>query len=634
MKDDRPRLWPVVLAIAVLASIEALLHLWIQFAPPDGCVPTGMHTGDSGHHLLSMRAFGNGLHSPFATCRADDGGNGFGYFAVPIFLLYAMLGEVGRAVTTNDFLFLGFANGIAAALYLTAVYRFLVAAAPRYGRTAFFLFALGGGIGGPLYLAARFFGIADTPGFEQGFMRAALYTLIEGQYPAPYLQFARFYYTLPLAFGFWSLKVFVDALRIPCTKHALFAGILLCFPAFFNLRLGPLFQMVALLYLVSQPGITVRAAWAYFRPYLILGLLATFAGWWCMQLHPAYGANVRAVTSSVALFLPLLFALLPFVPAVTAGLGRFLEALGPVLRIPALAALGYIVSYALLYAGHQAYYGNYFMGGDAGAAWFASDPALLGALAGALLGCAKLMQARAGTASPVQAEDDRELPVWAFLWMLLFGAASICAAGGGAFAQLAPARFMIMLGVPVALVAAVGLERLHRYPRRTLRAGIYGCGIVSIFMGTLYFQGPWGAGPGKDRPFGFLHYEFMTPMDARLLELLPEGTVAVPPWSPIAFGEIIAVHKGNTVIGGPGALNLGEQPFSAIQGAVGSFFDPATPALEREAFLRNWCVDLVYLPDTCPQPKALRDALALVPGLTLLDQAGSGAIYRFSPPGA
>jgi len=124
----------------------------------------------------------------------------------------------------------------------------------------------------------------------------------------------------------------------------------------------------------------------------------------------------------------------------------------------------------------------------------------------------------------------------------------------------------------------------------------------------------------------------MTEADARLLEQLPAGVVAVPPWSPIAFGEIVARNGDHQVLGGPGALNLGDQPFGALQAEINRFFDGATHDSERREFAVNWCVDYIYCPDTCPVDSAALQALRETAWLTVFAETGRGVIFRVQIP--
>jgi len=293
------------------------------------------------------------------------------------------------------------------------------------------------------------------------------------------------------------------------------------------------------------------------------------------------------------------------------------------MRSVTMALLAYLVVYAALYLAHQAWYGNWWRGGDMGAAMFASDGALLALLPGVLLGWK--WTPREHATSPTHLR-------WIAAWFLVLLAVSESASGRGWLLQFAPQRCMVLLGVPMALLAAAGLGRLPRMAARACLVLVIGGGVLSQAVAALYFQGPLGRRPGEG-PFAYLHYEHMTAADGRLLEQLPPGTVAVPPWSPIAFGEIVAHHGEHQVLGGPGAMNLGEQPFGPLQESVNRFFNEAASEAERREFLTKWCVSFVYCPDTCPVDPAVLEGLRRLPWLEVLAEEGRGVVFRVKGEG-
>lgn len=344
------------------------------------------------------------------------------------------------------------------------------------------------------------------------------------------------------------------------------------------------------------------------------------AGAAVLHLHPSYTENVAAVTQGVMRLLPFLSVTVFFWIAAFPAIRAAIAALSPPYRTAALAAAGYLLAYLILFLGYQAYYGNWLRGGDSTAPIVISDPALVGAALGLFYGLLTWHKAR-----PAPPETDS--PAWAVLWLLAFLTLALGAFGHGWFQRFTPQRFMILLGLPLAILAAHGLDAMRPALRRALYTAILACGIISILVASLFFQGSWGRTPGHG-PFAYLHYNFMTQADADLLEHLTPGIIAVPMWSPIAFGEIISLRPGARVLGGPGAMNLGDQPFGQIEKAAKTFFSPDTPDVLRRSFARDWCVDYVYWPDTCPlDPRVLEELLA-TPWLELLAHAGHGAIFR------
>jgi len=608
--------------IVLLGLIEPLTHAWIANFPPEGAVPTGLHTGDSGHHLVAMASFANGFHSPFATCLAESA-NGIGYFSAPIFLLYGVVGEIGRMTGLTPFMLLGIANGIGGALLLWSVYRFLRRIAPKDAALAFYLYTLGGGLAGIVFLATWLAGGVNAPSFETWFMRFAQYELIEGQYHSPILLMPRLYYTLPMALGFAALTALVETDWCRCSGHLFFTCFLLFFVACINVRVAPLVCGAGAAYLLlgSQNDRRYRAwlAGCTFGATALGGAIAIGV----MGQHPSYTVNVSSVARECTLLFPLIYATILFWPPLALGLRNGIGIQPRAMRCVMMALIGYLVIYALLYLAHQAWYGNWWRGGDIRAALLASDWALLALLPGALLGWKWYPRERPTTPSHLR---------WIAAWFLVLLAISMSATGQGWLLQFAPQRCMVLLGVPMALLAAAGLRAMPKMAARACLALVIGGGVLSQAVAALYFQGPLGRTPGEG-PFAYLHYEYMSEADARLLAQLPSGTVAVLPWSPIAFGEIVA-HQGDyQVIGGPGAMNLGDQRFGPLQEAVNRFFSVEASASERRDFLTKWCVDFVYCPDTCPVDEVVLEALRQLPRLEVVGEEGRGVVFRVKSEG-
>lgn len=612
--------WMVVIVIGIVVAVEPLTHLWIMYYPPEGAVPTGMHTGDSGHHLLSLRALATDFNSPFATCQSPHGPKYFGYFATPFFLLYAAMGAIGRCLHENEFLFLGVLNGVGGALYLVAAFVLFGQIIPQQRHRAFFIFALGGGLGGAAYLLTGMAGLHNHPEFEQEFMRFAWYELIEGQHISPLLLMPRFYYTVPMALGFGALAAYLYAERQGNRQALIFACLLLMCATFINIRLGPMLWLVAALYgmTASERPLASRVR--------ALGMLAVATGvggcgaWLVLRAHPVYTHNVAQVTQQVIRLLPMISATVFLWVAVAPAMLRSIAGLPKTVRFLACAVLGYLAAYCVLYIGYQAYYGNWLYGGDTTAAAWASYPALIGLLIGVMATWLLPNRPR---------EEQKEKTGWVVVWLAVFLAAGVSAFGGG-YLRLSPERCVVMVGPPLAILAALGLSQMRPVIARILFAVILACGVMSLSVAALVFQGPLGHAPGKG-PFAYLHYEYMTQEDDALLKQLPQGTVAVPLWSPIAFGEIVALQPGMQVLGGPGAMNIGDRPFGEVEGLVKRFFDMTTDDTFRHAFVKTWCVDFVYCPDTCPVDRAVIDQFRGAPWLREIAQAGKGHVFQVIP---
>ncbi len=619
------RSWRAALPYGVmvlLALIEPLTHLWILHGAPPDSVPTGVHTGDSSHHLIAMESFATGFASPFATCKAEAGSRDFGYFAVPIFLLYALLGEFGRMAGIAPFLFLGLANGLGGFLLLWNVYRFLRRVAPREAALAFYLYALGGGLGGLVFLGAWVQGGLADPAFDAWFYRFAQYELIEGQYLAPALLMPRFYYTLPLALGFAALTALVETDRCRCPGHLFFTGFLLFITAILNLRLGPLFWALGVLYL----GMGSKNEWAFRLKLMgatalpVIGGSAIFIA--LLWQHPSYRANVADITPNCVLLLPLLFGTLFHWPAVAVGGHRVGVGLSAPMRRFVTVLGAYLLGYVVLYLGHQLWFGNVWAGGDMNAAVLASDGALV-----TLLPLYFLLRRPAATTGDAGPESPYR---WILLWLVGILVVSLLALGQGWFLRFSPQRLMILMGVPLALMTAVGLQQMAPRWRWMWLVLLLGGGMLSNTVAALWFQGPLGHQPGKG-PFAWLHYEYMDAADERLLRHLPPGTVAVPSWSPIAFGEIL-VHQGDyQVLGGPGAMNLGDQRLGPLQKAVNQFFSPEGTDATRQAFVTEWCVDYIYCPATCPVDAGVVADFVAADWLVPIATDGNGAVFLVDP---
>jgi hypothetical protein len=618
----------VILVIIVLAAVEPLTHVWIHYFPPEGAVPTGIHTGDSAHHILCLRSFDNGFYSPFVTCKTTNGDHDFTNYAAPLFLLYGVAGEIQRLLHLDEFIFLGLLNGLGGALYLIMAWRLLRLITPKHAHAAFFLFTLGGGLGGVTYMMTGIFGAHTHPAFDTLFYRLAQYELMEGQHLSPLLLMPRFYYTLPMALGLAALQALIETDRNHCLGHLTFSGFLFCLCSAVNLRVGPLFCGIGLLYLSTAGGATPARRIGYGLAASATTGLGAGIFFFILNQHPAYQENITGITRMAMELFPFLSTTLLFWPAALIGLFCVGKS-GPRLLLPVVCALvGYLMLYSMVYFTFQVYWSNWAQGGSTSAPIAASDYALYGVVVGFFIGC--YLAFRRGPLRRLH-EVDQDLS-WIALWLLLFTALAVSAFNHpftgerGWFLRFAPQRCMIFIGLPLAVLTARGLTWLRPTISRSLYGLILCCGIISLIVASFAFQGPFGRSPGTG-PFAYLNYAHMTAADAALLEELPQGTIAVPPWSPIAFGEVIALRSAMKVLGGPGAMNLGDRPFGPLQEAVNTFFKPETPDNDRRSFAKEWCVDYVYLPDTCPVPEPLLQAFKKAQWLKEIAHEDQGYIF-------
>ncbi len=482
---NTPRwVWAV---IAALAAIEPLTHLWIEHGKVEGLVHSGLHTVDTYAYRSAMLHYTDDYFSPYANCQSPGGGHDASFYALPHHHLYGMLGMLGRALHIPGFFFLGLANGLGLAFLLIGAYALLRAATPTLANRAFLLFALGGGIGGVLYLATGLVGLQNHVAFAENFQRFFLYELNEGPRAHPHLLMARLYYTLPLGLGFFGLASLAESLKqryvgLLCTAVALQGA-----ATFLNMRVGPMIWAGAVIYLccatqhapkrrgISALLLTASTALGGAIAALMLGA------------NPALSESVFRVLGGGMWLAPFLSATALYWCCAPGPLVRGLHALPRGLRWAGFGFAGYALTFTTLYAAYQLYWGNLLQGGDTSAAIAVSDWSLLGFAAGAFLSRWR--------PAPPAAETPESEYAWAALWFLAFFAAAVSAFGRGWYLQFMPQRFIVILGLPLAIVAAAGLERYQaRHPRiaRTLAAAIVACGLVSIAVTWLLTHGPLG----------------------------------------------------------------------------------------------------------------------------------------------
>lgn len=611
--------WVIAVAVA-LAAIEPLSHVWIEHYPPADSVPTGLRSADSAYYLASMRMFRTGFESPYATCKAPYGTRSIRYYAHPAYWLYGILGVAADTLGLSDFTALGLGNGLAALCYLLAVYCFLREYVPKHASLAYALFVLGGGLGGIAYVALCVAGIQWTPGLEDAFFRRfAMYELLEGPSLPPVLHNVRLYYTASLAFCFGGLAAFAKSLRLPCRRHFTFALTLLFLGTFLNLRYGAFAWVIATLWLLCNRDGFVERPIRTAAVTAIPVTLGVVLSWLLTQASPSLASNTSQTVRQSIWLTPMLSAACFQLPLASCEVARCIKAMRGVARVAAWLLVGYLGAFLVLFCAYQTYHGNWLVARDGIVSDAISDWALLGVLAG--LGAALLLRKRGAS--------QTELLDWTALWLLLFLAAGLSAFGQGRFGQLAPQRLIVFLGVPLAILSAATLERLHAvHPRwaRTLVAVILVCGLSSIAVGSLCFQGPLGQRPGKG-PFADIHVELMTEADAAVLERLKPGMVLCPE----PFGDIIAQRPGSSAILGRGMMQA-DQLYAAMRRDVESFFSVSASTETRESFVREWCIDFVFWPDSRPVDTAVIEQLRQVPWLQEIASDGKAVLFRVTLP--
>ncbi len=616
-------IWGLIIVVSV---VEPITHAVLLHGLPETLAPTGLHIGDTAFFLTAMRIFLNGFDSPYATCQSPEGYASASYFNVPHDWLYGLLGLIAGNTGVPPFLVLGAANGLGVLLYLLAVYGFLRETAGGRANLAFLLFVLCGGLGGLLYGFSWLCGAYPLPGFETWFHRYARYELIEGPFPAPWLVAPRLYYTLPLALGFAALTLWLRDYRQGKSAPRMIVPIAMFFSAYLNLRLGPLFAALAVVYLLLARSDAVRRRLVYALIFILPVAAADVLVVLQFRLDPAGAENAVQLLrrsawfgSVISLMFWHMFAL-PFAwRAGWNGMPRWARySLGGV--------LGYLAAFALLYGAHQGYWGNLLKGGDTAAAIAVSDWALLGALPGiamAWYGSRRI----AASSAPEQTASEALPLAWFWIWLLGFGAVAISAFGQGQFMRLMPERLLVLLGVPLAALSAEGLHRMPKRFSRLLLGVMAASGICSFAVASLCFQGPLGF--HLQGAFSWAHTEVMSPVDARLLRNIERGMVLAPASLPPLFGDIVVHNRPETrTLFGQASMDYSGIHMRDMGWEIQRFFAPDRTDDERRAFVRAWCVNYIYCPETCPVDAATLEQLRFAPWLREVASEGRAALFE------
>ena len=620
MRDARrvPR-WPLAV-IAGFALIPPLTHCWLKYGLSGAIAHSGFSIGDTPFFLTAMRIFTNDFFSPYVTCQSSDGNHNAWLFALPHHWLYGALGGVAQVAHLDPFIVLGIANGLCGAFYLWMVLRFFRYVIPQRAGLAFALFCFAGGLGGVAWLASLALGLQSQSGFELWFHRLARYELIEGPFLAPVLVFPRLYYTLPLGVGFAALMAFMGSMgretSIP-DKRAIVLQ-LLC--TYLNARVGLLFWGVAVCFMVAQPLVKRGTKWRYCFYYLLPTLVAS------LLVYLPFGMNIQGAENVSDLLRRSAWAGSVFTasfwlwPLLALALWRHVGQMGWFGRLLAGWCIGYGCVFFVLYLGHQLWYGNFLGGGDTAAAIAISDWALLGLIPGCL---ALFLRRRA---DPEEASEH-----WVALWFVGLACVSVAAVGHGWFMRMMPERGLVLLGAPMAMLAAEGLCLLRaRFPRLT--AGYTGlillCGAVSLGVSSLCFQGPLGFTPGKS-PFGWAHSEVVRGDDLKLIDRLDQGTLLTPASMPPLLGDVaVARRPGLSTLFGQPSLEFGDLDMLSTAREIQKFFSPDTRDEFRLLFVQDWCVDFILCPATEPVDPSVLEHLSTLPWLERIGQEGAGVLFR------
>lgn len=609
----RPPRWAWALILG-LGLIDPLSHVLIQVAPPAGTVPTQGHVVDTFNYLTAMEYAHPPWYSPYNLCDSPYAEGDPTLYAIPHHHLFGAIGTVGSWLHVPPFYMMSLANGLGLVFYLFAVYAFLVSAVPRLAHRAFVLFCLGGGLGGLLYVLTGLFGVHTHPQFGEYFLRYFLYELSEGPRFQPWLMAARLYYTLAFGFGFLALTALWHAMAKDKKGLLVLAAVLFACTTLANFRVGPMLWGAAAIIIFC------RAEWPWKRR---IGWVAALLGGVGVG-----GATAIAMVSrnpelleTVARSARLALWFSPFVSAtffywilIPGTLLRAVNQAPQWLRYAGWSAVGYISAYAVLYGLYQAYYGNFLRTGEFQVAVTMTDFALL---LGVPLGCSfawwKGPAARWGhngyhacAAPPAMGLITSEVsptpaPPWAALWLLAFFALSFSAWGQGWFLKYTPDRFIIVIGVPLAILGAAAIQRgLGCCPPifRGLQGCIIGCGVLSLLVTWLVSYGPLGY-HSLQQHYSWTRNAFMNQADADTLAHLEDGVVLAPSLGAPLMGDL-AVMQGNATVHGIGSVDYTRHIANDVRAQVADFYHPDTPNALREDLVEKWCVRYVYCPDTDP----------------------------------
>jgi hypothetical protein len=605
-----------------LSGIVPITFVWAKYFPPPGTVSTGIHGVDGAVFITCMRMFDTGFFSPFANCRSPLGTHSSAYFAAPFFWMYGILGSLGRAFRLDEVLLLGLANGLGGFLYLLAVYLFLREAFPKQANLAFLLFALAGGPGGVLYIITWLLGVQASPLFEDYFYRYALQQLFEGARLSPVLAMSRLYYTASMACCVAALTCFLKSFRVEARRNTALSMMWLFLGTFINLRYGPMAWAILALYLLADRARALRDRFRLGATLVVPVILAGGLGWLMLRRSPMYIEGATTYVRTHMWFSTFLSAVLFHLAVVPRQTMLGTRTLPRIARLCAYAGVGYLVAYFVLYVLYNAYYGNLWRCLDVTSAIRISDWALAGAGIGILWNLLR--------PGPPASRSDASLHGWITLWLLAFLTVGISAFGQGWFLRFCPERVMIFLGLPIAILAALGIEEWRRTrPRmaRLLLGTMIGCGICAIAVASACFQGVLGHRPGKG-PYGYAHCELMNQADADALQSLPGGVVLTPVTYGPSFGDVLAQRPNTSVVFGFGSVNLSDRDQGASKADCRTFFAGTTSETVRKAIVDDWCVDYVYCPDSHPVDPDVVTTLQQTPWLEEVTRCGNAMLFR------
>ena len=190
---------------------------------------------------------------------------------------------------------------------------------------------------------------------------------------------------------------------------------------------------------------------------------------------------------------------------------------------------------------------------------------------------------------------------------------------------------MVLLGVPLAVLAAGGLEHWRRRSPASARA-LFGLaltgGLCSGAVAVAVFQGPACHGPGRGN-YQWAHAESMLASEAEVLAQLGRGVVLAPASEPPLYSDLaVNLREGVSTMLGQATLSLGDTRVLEMNTAIQRWFAPQAGEAERRAFVEQWCVDYVLCPEARPVDPATLEQLRSTSWLRETAVSGGASLFR------
>ena len=587
--------------IALIGLYDPVLHLYLQYGLPEGRVATGLHMADDSYCMYMMGMLYTDFFSPFITCQHPEEFLSIHAYVLPHCWIYGVYGWCANALGINTFVALAIGNGACCAFLLWSVFRFLRHVHPKTASLAFLIFSVGGGIAGVAFLLSLLNGWVDHPQFDAFFLRTARYELFEGAFLSPLAMVQRLYYTLPIGLGFFLFPGFMKACQRTSARAHRVPATLFFLLVLFQARIGPLFLLGMISWLACAGAVPWRRKFFIIGGYGFVAALALSIAVTLGNLNPVNSFNVSHFLRFSLLFGSFLSVAGLKIVAALPAFWMALRRLRGVLGLVAWTLAGYIITHGAGWAAYQIYYGNLLGRGE----WAVLSRLWPWTLLGLPLGLAVgLLHAKFPPPSaPATREDSALQRRWVLLWFLALCAASLPHPPSGPYLGATPERLLVMMGVPLAMLAASGLHLWRAYVpvlANALTLIILVCGAASMAVSMLFFQGPVGV-EDEESPFHEMHWESIPRNEAEIIALIEEGVVLAPAIStPVYTDIIVKMRPGTSTLFGQGALGHSDQNMEIMSNDVVRWFRPDGLDAYRRDFVDAWCVNYIFCPATNP----------------------------------